>query len=685
VEKETEKKLEILAPVGGQEQLIAAVRCGADAVYLGTKGFNARRNAENFSGETDLRSAVAYCHARNVRVHVTVNTLVRDDELGDVEETLRDIAAAGADAILIQDLAVAEMVRQCVPEIAMHASTQMAVHNTAGVKALEKLGFSRVVLARELTLEEIRAIAASTPLEVEAFVHGALCVSASGLCELSAMIGGRSGNRGLCAQPCRLDFKCRGRDHALSLKDMSYIPHIPELTEAGVASIKIEGRMKRPEYVAAAVTACRSALAGEPVDMDTLQAVFSRSGFTDGYLTGKRTARMFGYRTKEDVEAQQGVLKSLAGLYRAERQCVPVDMALRIKGGAQASLTAEDRGCEVSITGQIPEAARTTPMDRATAEKCLGKTGGTQFYLRNLSAELAPGLTLPVSELNRMRREALAALAALREAPEPKEFRPRRVRAAAPHEAAEPALRLRFEQAGQVFDAPGAELVILPVTELSAHPELLEKFGSRLAAEIPALVYPAREEPLRRALLKLRGDGLRSVVAENIGALALGRELGFAVRGGASLNILNSAALEQYEALGLADATVSAELSMKGLRAMGGKLPRGILAYGYLPLMKLRACPARGDGGCGTCRGTAVMTDRIGERFTILCREKQYSELLNCVPLYIGDKSIGGADFCTLYFTVESGVTCRHVTELFLRRGAPDFRRTGGLYFRDLL
>ena len=275
------RELEILAPVGGEEQLVAAVRAGAGAVYLGMQRFNARRSAHNFD-EAGLRAAVSYCHARGVAVHVTFNTLLRDGELSDALAELGSIARSGADAVIVQDLGAAKLVREHCPNLAMHASTQLTVHNAAGAKQLEALGFTRVVLARELSLGEIEAICAATPLEVEVFVHGALCMCVSGCCYLSSMLGGRSGNRGRCAQPCRLNFQVDGREYALSLKDMSHLEYIAALRDAGVCSLKIEGRMKRPEYVAAAVHACRAACAGEEYDADNRKNTFSRSGVTAG-------------------------------------------------------------------------------------------------------------------------------------------------------------------------------------------------------------------------------------------------------------------------------------------------------------------------------------------------------------------------------------------------------------------
>ncbi|MBR0416580.1 MAG: U32 family peptidase [Firmicutes bacterium] len=401
---------EILAPVGGEEQLIAALRCGADAVYFGLQNFNARRNADNFNGE-NLKNTIRLCHEHSCRVYITINTVVFDDELEDVYRAVDTAALAGADALIIQDFAVAAYARDHYPKLKRFASTQMAVHNSEGVRALQKWGFDRVVLARELSLEEIRKIVNNIGADVEAFVHGAHCMSLSGNCYLSSMIGGRSGNRGLCAQPCRLDCEVCGRDHALSLKDMSYMGHIKELADAGVGSLKIEGRMKRAEYVAAAVTACKNAREGKDYDLDTLRAVFSRSGFTDGYLMGNRTLDMFGYRTKDDVTAASSdVLKSLAKLYEKETQTVGIDMFFSAKAGEKVTLTVNDGDIWVSCEGDVPQNAKTQPMTEESVRKNLGKLGGTFYYLKDLQADIEDGLMLPISSLNDLRRRAVAML-----------------------------------------------------------------------------------------------------------------------------------------------------------------------------------------------------------------------------------------------------------------------------------
>ena len=314
---------EILAPAGNADMLCAAVFAGADAVYLGLQNFNARRTAGNFTTE-GLRQAVAFCHARDVRVYVTLNTTLYPGELTALAEAVAGIAAAGADAVITQDLAVAALVRRMAPGLALHGSTQMSVQSLDGARRLAALGFTRVILARELTLSEIAGITAGCGIETETFVHGALCMSVSGQCYMSAFLGGRSGNRGGCAGPCRLPFDASGTPgpaagHHLSLKDMSVIGHLPQLSAAGVASVKIEGRLRPPEYVAAAVNACLLARAGEPYDTRLLQDVFSRSGFTDGYLTGARNGSMFGTRTEGDAAAAKAAAPRLRELYRVSR------------------------------------------------------------------------------------------------------------------------------------------------------------------------------------------------------------------------------------------------------------------------------------------------------------------------------------------------------------------------------
>ncbi len=669
--------MEVLAPAGGREQLIAAVRCGADAVYLGAQSFNARRKAENF-GADSLKEAVAYCHGRGVRVFVTVNTLLRDGELQALYGVLEEVGESGADAVILQDLAAMDLFRTHLPDLSRHASTQMTVHNADGAKAAADLGFSRVILARELSLEEIRRIREETDIELECFVHGALCMGVSGQCLLSAMLGERSGNRGLCAQPCRLDFRAGDRPYALSLKDSCLIPHLGELAAAGVTSLKIEGRLRRPEYVAAATDACVRALRGEKPDLGLLERAFSRSGLTDGYFTGRRDLSMFGSRTEEDKAASAAVLGQLAGLYRRELSRVPVDMTLRGGAGKPASLTVSDGTHSLTLTGETPEPVRTAPQD---AEGILGKTGGTPFRCGRIHNEVEPGWMIP--GLSGLRREALEQLLAERERVEPRIPLGTFIPENPARREAQPGLRLRFQSRDQVFDAPEAEKVYIPVEELDGN--LVKHFGAQLIGELPRLIWPGAEKKLEEQLSSLREAGLETLCAGNLGSIHLAARLGFRVSGGFDLNIENSRALRAYETLGVRETLLSLEIPVQDAQRLGGTIPRGLIVYGHLPLMLFRSCPMRGREGCGSCNGRRSLKDRQGREFPVLCHRRQYSTLLNPVPLYVWDKPLRGLDYGVVYLTWEDREEGREVWRRCLRGETWPGERTNGPYYRKIL
>jgi len=674
---------EILAPVGGEEQLLAAVRCGANAVYLGGKLFNARRNAENFD-ETDLAKAVSYCHARGVKVYVTVNTIVLDSEMEALEAEAEAIAAAGADAVILQDRAALRLFAGRYPSIQRHASTQTTVHNIDGARFLQDIGYDRLVLARELSLREIERICSEVSLPMEAFVHGAHCMSVSGACYLSAMLGGRSGNRGLCAQPCRLDWACGDNRYALSLKDMSQISHIREMANAGVHSFKIEGRMKRPEYVAAATTACRQALAGRPYDAETLRAVFARSGFTDGYLTGARTADMFGYRTKEDVTDAADVLKPLAALYRNETPLVPVDFQFTMEA-ASTELLVRDGTNEIEVCGGAPEPAVHRTLDEDTARKSLEKTGGTPFLVRNFQAALADGYTLSASSLNALRRQALEELLERRGRTNPHPHVPFEMPVPVPYASSreQPALWARFYRAEQIPAGESFEHILLPVEQITK--EAIARFGERLIAQLPTLLFPEDEAALDEHLASLAESGLRAVWTNNSYGIPLGRRLGLEVHGGFGLNVVNTPALLAYADDGLASVTVSFELSMAKILALGGSIPRGIVSYGFLPLMHVRNCPVRAASGCGACNGKGELTDRKQIVFPMECDERRTATLLNSVPLDLADRNLTGFDFQLLYFTRETADEAAAVAERYRTAQKTGQSHTGGLYYRTLL
>ena len=684
-----EKHAEMLAPAGGEVQLRAAVLCGADAVYLGLRGFNARAGAENFD-ENTLPQTVGWCHSRGVKVYVTLNTLVTDRELPRWLRSLDAVAAAGVDGVLVQDLGLVRLMRQRYPTLPLLGSTQMSVHNLAGARLLEEMGLYQVVLARELSKEEIAAICAGTSLRCEVFVHGALCMSVSGQCYLSSVLGERSGNRGRCAQPCRLDFKSHGRSYALSLKDLTLTDRLQELEALGVASFKIEGRLKRPEYVAAAVTACRQSLSGEAPDLETLRSVFSRSGFTDGYYTARRDLSMFGIRTKEDAAASAEVLGRLAALTRNEVGRLPTDMVLTLLPGKPVTLAVTDGTHRVEVAGEVPQTALTRPTDEELARRALEKCGGTPFYLQNLTCHIAPGLMLPLSALNRLRAAALTALAEARsvvipypQAPAAAEEPSGRRR---PQGAAE--LRCRLTAAAQASPAirRGAGRLSLPLWELAEHPELIESCGGRLLAELPAFCPVEQEETVMRTLRRLKEYGLTAALCGNLGTLLMAREAGLAITGDYGLNIINSPAARQAAEFGCAELTLSFECERTAARSLESPVPLGIIAYGHLPLMLLRNCPGKTAAGCGDCRGVNHITDRRGEDFPLQCGQRQYTHLLNPRPLFLSDRlpEWDFCDFLTLRFTTESPAECDAVLKMYQTGAAPAGAFTRGLYYRSL-
>ncbi len=679
-------KPEILAPVGGAEQLKAAVRCGADAVYLGTSDFNARRNADNF-GEFELDEAVKYCHLRGVKVYVTLNTLVFDRELPALYETAKRIAESGADAVILQDFAAINAIKEICPELRLHASTQMAVHNVSGAKMLEKFGFSRIVLAREMSLNEIKAVRNAVSAELEVFVHGAHCMAASGNCYLSAMLGERSGNRGLCAQGCRLDWRSQhGRSYALSLKDMSYMDSIGELTALGVQSYKIEGRMTRPEYVAAAVTSLKNAINGEEYDRDTLRSVFSRSGFTDGYLKAERNINMFGTRGKDDVTAASSeVLKGLTALYSTEKKILSADFTLEMHDGVPSSLTAKCADKAVTVTGALPVSPLNAPLAKETALRNISKLGDTPFNMGDFEFSNSDEMMLPSSAVNDLRRRACSELENALTASS------RVIKGAKPpvfdkYTPDKSGIRVRLAEISQYSDElNGAQAVIISVDEILKNENAIRKIKPKIIAELPDLVYPAAEAELESKLKKLKAMGITDGASGNIGGIKLLKELGFTVHGLHGLNIVNTPALMQYEAFGLTDVTLSFELSAKSAAALGGSIKRGAIVYGYLPLMLMRCCPQKSADGCKKCSGRTFLTDRKGVKFPVICHGREYSVLHNSVPLYVGNKPFPPLDFYTLYFTSESTEECARIYNCFLNGADIGTPKTNGIYFRELL
>ena len=683
------RDLELLAPAGGPESIPAAVRCGADAVYLGQKGFSARRSAHNFDRD-ELSAAVRYCHERGVRVYQTLNTLALDEELPAVARCIETAAECGVDALIVQDLGVAALAGQVCPDMRLHASTQMTVHTPDGAKQAAELGFARVVLARELSLAEIEEVHRACGIELEVFVHGALCMSVSGQCLLSAMLGGRSGNRGQCAQPCRLPFSSTDKPAKdLSLKDLCAVELLDGLGQAGVTSLKIEGRMKRPEYVAAAVSSYRRALSGEPTDIETLRAVFSRGGFTNGYLKGELSPGMFGFRGKEDVTAAAGVFKSLENLYHKETPRVGVSFRLTARQGEPVLLNAADGdGNQAAASGEPPQRAITRPTGEEDIRRLLGKLGGTPFYLSELHTRLDDGLMIPAAALNALRRECCEKLLEQRGAPRAKSVHAMEPLPAIRREREDkaPALYARFARAEQLpGELAGVQVVILPYREASRALETNGFLKENCVLELPRAMF-GREEKLKQELSSLYNQGFRRVMAHNIAQLSTARELGFEVLGGFGLNAFNSLAARELAKLGAKELILSLELTLSQAERIASPGKKGLVSYGYLPLMVTRNCPVKNQKSCRECAGASYLTDRKGERFRVACSEG-YAELLNSVPLYMADRmrELSFCDFTVLYFTFEDKARCEQILRTYTAgKGAKPERFTRGLFYRGV-
>ena len=691
--------MELLSPAGGFDSLIAAVQTGADAVYMGFGAFNARRSAKNFTDE-EFASAVSYCHLRGVRVFLTLNTLLTDRELAQAADALKKACAMGVDAILVQDWGLLTLAREIVPDVPLHASTQMSLFTLGGANEAAALGMERVVLARELNRDEVREICAGCPAEIEIFIHGALCMCYSGQCEMSAVVGERSGNRGACAQPCRLPYgvngPCRG-GHPLSLKDANLSSYLAEMDKMGVACLKLEGRMKRPEYVAV-ITGIYRRLLDEKrrptaEEARQLEQAFSRSGFTDGYWLGKKGPQMFGTRP-ENAPEPKDLFAEVREQYEngRENRKIPVNLRLTVRRGEPVRLggaCAVHGGAAFAMgTGAVPEEARNRAVTAEELRQRLSKTGGTVFTADRIEIELDEGLMVPASVINGLRRELLDELAARRE-----DIPHRRVlEAAALPEAPEPPKTMRFTcsvlKAQQVTAALLAEkpaIVYVPIEELERLDAGLDWGETELCAVLPR-VFRTADEPVLRQLLA-RHPEATAVAVGNLGHLPIVRGLGRTLRGDFGLNIFNSRALLFWREQGLSSATASFELRWQQLRDLNKHLPCEAIVYGRLPLMVMENCVTRCNVGCTHGAGS-VLTDRTGAQFPVTCGYGCRCEIQNSRTLFLADKPEMhrcGLTYGRLRFTTETPEQCAAVLRQYKDGGdwTPD-DMTRGLFYRGV-
>ena len=692
--------IELLAPAGSMEALKAAVQNGANAVYLGCGSFNARQSAKNFTIQT-LGEAVKYCHVRGVQVHLTLNTLVSDREMDEAADLIRHAATAGVDAFIVQDLGLVQLCRQIAPKVAIHGSTQMTIHSLPGVLLCAAWGMTRVVLSRELSREEIRYICENSPIEIEVFGHGALCMCYSGQCYLSAAIGGRSGNRGRCAQPCRLPYGFGRSEHKypLSLKDNCLVHYLRDLREMGVASIKLEGRMKKPEYVATVTRVYRQALDEGNVTRTMEKALhdaFNRQGFTDGYYADNKGPHMFGIR--EDKTEDPAWARAARESYEAvENALVPVKFRAIITEHRSELTVRDPDGNVCKAKGDTPQMARTRPLLAEDLAARLAKTGGTPFRCADVECRIEPGFTLSAASINAMRRDVLTQLMAVRARRElPELGRPRKVRNIFGRRE-EPGMTVQITSRDQITGRLlklMPQMLYVPLHLVSAEPEFYQyliREGQSIAVVLPRIVHDGEIDQLKQELRLARSVGVRDALVGNLGLLIPVRECGLHIRGDFGLNIYNSRAMDTCRQLEMASATLSFEMTLPQIRDVSKSVDSELLIYGRMPLMVTENCIMKNRTGQCICQqGPQKLVDRTGAEFPIIkdgrsCR----SVLLNGKKLSLLDRredlSRLGLWGLRLYFTTENAREVDRVLRDFINGASFEPGScTRGLYLRGL-
>ena len=624
---ERKKLPELLAPAGSLDALRAAIEGGADAIYIGGSSFNARINAKNFTKE-ELREGARLAHAYGAKLYVTLNTLIYDIEKSGVLGAAEEAYLGGADALIVADIGAARLIRERIP-IELHASTQFSGHNADAAQFLAENGFSRMVCAREMSERELRSFVSQSPIEAEVFVHGALCVCHSGQCLFSSIVGGRSGNRGECAQPCRLPYRtANGKtDYPLSLKDLSLARHIPKLIDMEVASLKIEGRMKSPEYVRDVTRIWRRLLdegrGASDKDMHELSQIFSRGGFTDGYFTERIDKKMLGVRSEGDKERTRE-LEAFTGITKK----IEIDISASIKKGERMSLTEKTRN--VTVFGDIPMDAITAPIDAETVKRSLAKWGNTPYAPQRVIVELDGGLMVPISALNALRRALCEELS--KDIADTRSVSDIKKEAIQNYEKKVPghtksAVFYRADsipsEAKEYFD-----IIYLPLHAYN---------GQTNGVMLPAVIYDSERERIEKMLQRAKAMGAEHVLVGNYGHLALAKNSGAQIHGDLRLNVTNGASSAVCAENGFEDVILSPELTLPQMRDIKGRSLA--VVYGRLPLMVTEKCVGKEIADCDICkRGKAELVDRKGARFPVFNDGYHRSLIFNSVPIYMADK-----------------------------------------------
>ena len=693
--------LELLSPAGSPEAVVAAVQSGADAIYMGFGEFNARRSAKNFTDE-EFDSAVRYCRVRGCKVYVTLNTLVSDREIPEAVKLACHAAEIGADAILVQDLGLARVLKCVIPDMPLHASTQMSIHNLAGVEAAAQMGITRAVLARELSLDQIYHIAEKSPIELEVFAHGALCFCHSGQCYMSALIGRRSGNRGACAQPCRLQYSLGGRmdNYPLSLKDNCMVTYLKELERVGVSCVKIEGRMKRPEY-SAIVTGIYSRAIHEEIEpseleLKQLELAFSRQGFTDGYLTGRKGPQMFGVRGEPDREANKLYTAARKEYAHSEMRRVPIKFFAMVKARENSRFAVEDQqGNKIIKEGPVPQAALNQMLTQESVHEQFYKTGGTPYQCSDISAAIEDGLFLPTSTLNEMRRSLLDGLSEERKKPPVRKLGKMPKTPADVKVLGTPKLIMQISAAEQLTEELAelsTDYLYVPLEILANNPVAVLPFVERGAvpvAVLPRILTDDQMPEIIEMLNRVHKMGVTQALVGNMGQIKLARIAGFDVRGDFGLNAYNSDTLQVMNAAGFLSATASFELRMSQIRDMQKPINTEMIVYGRLPLMVSDQCIIKNSAGQCNCQNSVSLSDRAGQNFPVMREYGCRNVIFNAHKLFLADKreeyENSGVWGIRLLFTNEGAEECVRVAESYVGKSSYEPNGlTRGLYYRGV-
>lgn len=617
---------ELLAPAGDMQCLYAAVKGGADAIYVGGRSFGARAFAKNFDID-ELSCAVRYCHLHGVKLYVTVNTLVYDREMRELSDYVAQLWKIGVDAVITADIGVIREIKRRVPSLPIHASTQMSVHNTSGADEAARLGCERVVLARELSYSNIVSVTEKCGIETEVFLHGALCVCHSGQCLFSSLVGGRSGNRGECAQPCRLPY---GSKYPLSLSDLSLANHINELIESGVASLKIEGRMKSPEYVYIVTRVYRNLLDegrnANKKEENQLKQIFSRGDFTDGYFTGDKFKTMTGVRSDADKENSKQIQPME---FVPERARVKAEVSMKLGTPSEMTLIMNS-GRRVTVFGAVPGAAINSPLTEDNVKARLSKMGATMLSLspEDINLTLDVGINLPPSAINALRRDAAEALTSCDRKDDFFDYIEENTTR---DEACEikSALFLRADIYKEYILAYPEQIKFFDVVFLPIESYAPEANGVYL----PPVITDEEAEEIKTLLRNARKKGAKFALVGNIGHVSFAHEAGLIPIGDFRLNVTNSYSKAEYKKLGIERFILSPEITLPMARDIGG----GEIVYGRIPLMITERCFIKENFGCKRCNN-ASLEDRTGAKFPLLREYGHRNLVLNSRPTYMGDK-----------------------------------------------